>query len=122
MKVNYATLGTNNRQRAEDFYDRLFADTPFEKIYSADRMTMWVNDGFMFALAEPHDGEPATIGNGSMLGFQVDSDTEVGRIYELALSLGATDEGAPGVRSGTQSAYFRDLDGNKLCLFARRAI
>ncbi|MGN6149257.1 MAG: VOC family protein, partial [Rhizomicrobium sp.] len=35
-----------------------------------------------------------------------------------ALSLGATDEGAPGLRGDTfYGAYFRDLDGNKLCVF-----
>ena len=118
MKITYVTLGTNNRAAAEDFYDRLLAGTPFEKIYSADRMTMWVNEGFMFALAEPFDGKPATIGNGSMVGFQVDSDAEVGRLYELALSLGGRDEGKPGIRSGHQSAYVRDLDGNKICILA----
>lgn len=118
MKVNYVTLGTNNRQQAEQFYDRLFADTAFQKIYSEDRMTMWVNDGFMFALAEPYDGNDATVGNGSMVGFLMSSDTEVNRIHELALSLGAIDEGEPRVRSEHQSAYFRDLDGNKVCLFA----
>jgi catechol 2,3-dioxygenase-like lactoylglutathione lyase family enzyme len=79
---------------------------------------MWVNDGFMFALAEPFDGKPATIGNGSMVGFQVDSEAEVDRLYTLALTLGATDEGQPGIRSGHHSAYVRDLDGNKLCLLA----
>jgi len=38
------------------------------------------------------------------------------------MELGASDEGAPGLRGeeGPQafySAYFRDLDGNKLCAF-----
>lgn len=118
MKITYVTLGTNDRAAAERFYDQLLAGTPFEKIYSADRMTMWVNDGFMFALAEPFDRKPATIGNGSMVGFQVDSDAEVDRLYALALSLGGSDEGQPGMRSGHHSAYVRDLDGNKICLLA----
>ena len=35
-----------------------------------------------------------------------------------AIGLGATDEGAPGDRGGGfYAAYFRDLDGNKLCAF-----
>ena len=40
------------------------------------------------------------------------------RIYKVALSLGAKDEGAPGDRGGGfYGAYFRDLDGNKVCVF-----
>lgn len=54
----------------------------------------------MFALAEPFDGKLATIGNGSMVEFQVDSDAEADRLYALALALGGTDEGQPGIRSG----------------------
>jgi len=118
MKINYVTLGTNDRARAEEFYNRLLVDSPFQKVYSEDRMTMWVNDAFMFALAEPFDGKAATIGNGSMIGFQVDSDAEVDRLYNLALSLGGKDEGEPRIRSGHHSAYVRDLDGNKICLLA----
>jgi catechol 2,3-dioxygenase-like lactoylglutathione lyase family enzyme len=118
MIISYVTLGTNDREKAESFYDTLLADSPFDKIYSEDRMTMWVNDKFMFALAEPFDGNAATVGNGSMIGFQVDKDTEVDRMYELALSLGGSDEGKPGIRSGHQSAYVRDLDGNKICILA----
>ena len=118
MKITYVTLGTNDRASAEKFYDRWLENTPFEKIYNEGRMTMWVNDGFMFALAEPFDGKAATIGNGSMVGFQVDSDAEVTRLYELALALGGTCEGKPGVRSGHESAYVRDLDGNKICILA----
>jgi hypothetical protein len=44
MKISYVTLGTNDRAKAETFYDTLLADSPFEKNYSEDRMTMWVND------------------------------------------------------------------------------
>ena len=39
-------------------------------------------------------------------------------LYAKALSLGGTDEGAPGPRGdGFYGAYFRDLDGNKICFF-----
>jgi len=43
---------------------------------------------------------------------------QVDRIHRLALSLGGTDEGAPGPRGeGFYAGYFRDLDGNKLNAF-----
>lgn len=118
MKITYVTLGTNDRAAAEKFYDSLLKNTHFQKVYSEDRMTMWVNDGFMFALATPFDGNPATVGNGSMVGFQVDSDADVDWLYKLALSLGESCEGKPGIRSSHQSAYVRDLDGNKICILA----
>lgn len=118
MKVNYITLGTNDRAKAEKFYDALFTETAFEKIYSEDRMTMWVNDGFMFALAEPFDGNSASIGNGSMVGLQMPKDDDVDRMHALAISMGGIDEGEPQIRDKHQSAYVRDLDGNKLCFYA----
>ena len=41
------------------------------------------------------------------------------QVAAKALELGGSDEGAPGPRGdGFYAAYFRDLDGNKLCAFA----
>ena len=40
---------------------------------------------------------------------------DVNALYEKAISLGATDAGAPGQRAtGFYGGYVRDLDGNKL--------
>jgi predicted lactoylglutathione lyase len=39
-------------------------------------------------------------------------------MHAKAIALGGRDEGAPGLREGNfYAAYFRDLDGNKLCAF-----
>jgi predicted lactoylglutathione lyase len=41
----------------------------------------------------------------------------VDKVYAKAIALGATDEGAPGNRMPTfYGAYFRDPDGNKICV------
>ena len=82
----------------------------------SERMTYWLGEGFAFAIAEPFDKKPATIGNGTMVGFSVGSAEEVERRYALALNIGATSEGAPYQRGPRFSAYIRDLDGNKICL------
>jgi predicted lactoylglutathione lyase len=64
------------------------------------------------------DGNPATVGNGSMLAFRFESPAEVDAFHAKALALGGTDEGAPGERGPKMYfSYFRDLDGNKLCAF-----
>ena len=117
MKMNYFVLGTNNMQSAVQFYDELFEDCGMNKLHAEGRMTLWGGDGFMFALAEPFDGEEATVGNGTMVGFNLGSSAEVERLYNKVLTIGGVDEGSPEIRSGRFSAYVRDLDKNKICLF-----
>lgn len=115
--MNYFVFGTNNMQAAVKFYDRLFESLEMTKIHNEGRMTLWSGTDFMFALAEPFDGKEASIGNGTMVGFNLNSKNEVIHIYDKALSLGGKDEGQPGMRSGHFSAYVRDIDNNKICLF-----
>jgi predicted lactoylglutathione lyase len=53
-----------------------------------------------------------------MVSLAAPSREVVDKVHKKALSLGATDEGAPGLRGDTfYGAYFRDLDGNKFCVF-----
>jgi predicted lactoylglutathione lyase len=115
--MNYITLGTNNMQAAIMFYDCLFDATGVSQIVSGGRMTLWQGDDFMFAVAEPFNGAQATVGNGSMVGFDVGSVDKVHKLYKRALELGGVSDGEPGIRSDRFSAYARDLDGNKLCFF-----
>lgn len=117
MKINYFVLGTNDMKSAVSFYDALFEGSGINKVHGEGRMTVWAYDEFIFALAEPFDGEAATNGNGTMLGFNVDSAEEVDRLHEKGLSLGGSDEGEPRERSSRYSAYVRDLDNNKLCFY-----
>ena len=117
MKLNYFVFGTNHLKAAISFYDEIFAGSGVSKIHSEGRMTIWAGDGFMFGVAEPFNGEPATFGNGTMLGINLDSASEIDRLYKKVLELGGTDEGEPGIRVGRYSAYVRDLDHNKICFF-----
>lgn len=115
MKMNYFVVGTNDMEAATQFYDALFEESGLEKIVPADRMTYWVGGDFAFAVAIPFDEQPATNGNGTMVGFGVGSAGEVARLHAKALELGGTCAGAPGQRGPRFSAYVRDLDNNKLC-------
>ena len=87
-------------------------------------MTAWGTDWEkpMFGVIVPYDGAPATFGNGTMIALMQEERATVDALHSAAVSLGGADEGAPGVRGedGDQAfyaAYFRDLDGNKLCAF-----
>ena len=121
MKMNYFVFGTNNKEKAVEFYDQLFEGCGLNKIHDQGRMTLWGNEEFMFAIAEPFDENSASNGNGTMLGFHVDSINEVNRLHTKALDLGATSEGEPKIRSNMHSAYMRDLDNNKVCFYTSNA-
>ena len=74
----------------------------------------------LFLIGAPFDGAPQTVGNGQMAGFLATTREQVDRVYAAALANGGTDEGAPGLRPEYHAhyygAYFRDPDGNKLCV------
>ena len=118
--IGYTTLGTNDITKAAAFYDALFGELGVERLIDMDGVIGWARsiDKPMVAVIKPYDGEPATVGNGVMVALVVESTAQVDRLHAKALELGAADEGAPGARSaGFYGAYFRDLDGNKLCFF-----
>ena len=118
--IGYVTLGTNDLPRALAFYDALLGQLGAKRIMDFDRGVAYGKDmnSPAVGIMKPFDGKPATIGNGVMVAFAVDNREKVDSIYNLALSLGGTDEGKPGPRGdGFYAAYFRDLDGNKLNCF-----
>lgn len=123
--IGYVVIGTNDLARASSFYDALLTEL------GASRMMEFGNRGYawgaamdrpMLCVMTPYDGEPATVGNGVMVGIAADSRDQVDQIHAKALELGGTDEGPPGLRAeggdGFYAAYFRDLDGNKLDVFS----
>jgi catechol 2,3-dioxygenase-like lactoylglutathione lyase family enzyme len=121
--LSYATVGSNNLEKAKAFYDALLGSIGMKRFLdhpSGGRLYGQPGSG-LFGVLGPHNKEPATVGNGTMFGFGLNSPAEVDAFYKKAIELGATDEGAPGRRGGENSpayfAYFRDLDGNKICAF-----
>lgn len=118
MKMDYCVLGSNNLQASVKFYDALFEQTDLTQVLATDRMTFWQGADFAFAVATPFNQEPATNGNGTMIGFNVGSEEEVKRLHNKVLELGGTSEGEPGQRGPKFSAYARDLDKNKLVFSA----
>lgn len=118
--LGYITLGTNDLAKAASFYDELLAVVGAKRIFDLETFIAWGNSptGTGLAISKPFDGNPATVGNGVMAAIAAPDRATVDKIYEKAMSLGATDEGGPGTRddfdSNFYAAYFRDLDGNKL--------
>jgi predicted lactoylglutathione lyase len=118
--IGYVTLGTNDLARAAKFYDALLGELGRKRALEAERFISWsAGQGSPgLGVIKPHDGKAAAPGNGAMVALAVDSQEKVKTLYDMAMTLGGKDEGAPGLRWGTfYAAYFRDLDGNKLNVF-----
>src|ERR1700742_57185 len=97
--INYVTIGTNNLEKAKAFYGPLLAELGGRPAWDSERMQGYASKSGMVAICLPHDGNAATVGNGSMFGLAAPDRESVDKLYAKAMSLGATDEGAPGARN-----------------------
>jgi hypothetical protein len=120
--IGFITVGTNDLARASAFFDELFAVVGAKRIGNGERIKSWgMAPGTpTVGVAKPHDGSPASVGNGTMVALAMESREQVEAFHAKALALGAADEGAVGLRGETfYAGYFRDLDGNKFVAFKR---
>ena len=119
--IGYALFGTNDLPRSAAFYDALLAEIVATRFMESDRFIAWAvsPEAPSLGICLPFNGNPATVGNGTMIALAVDSNDKVDRLYAKAIALGGTDEGPAGPRglAGFYAGYFRDLDGNKLNVF-----
>jgi catechol 2,3-dioxygenase-like lactoylglutathione lyase family enzyme len=124
--LGYTTIGTNDIDRARAFYDAVLGEIGARRVmeFPENGFTLYGTGGRSpgLAVTRPYNGEPAQPGNGAMPAISVDAREKVDRVHARALALGGSDEGAPGLRTpegerAFYGAYFRDPDGNKLCVF-----
>ncbi|MEL7480345.1 MAG: VOC family protein [Pseudomonadota bacterium] len=116
----YVTLGSNNVEKALEFYDAVLAELGAKRIFDNQRLYFYgVAQGQpMLAIGGPYDEQAASCGNGVMPALGAPDHETVQRVYDKAIAMGAADEGAPGERVPNffYGAYFRDPDGNKICV------
>lgn len=118
--IGYVTLGTDDIEGAGAFYDSLLGEMGARRFMSEERIIVWAvsPDAPMLGVIRPHDGKPASAGNGVMVALAAGSREAVDQLHARALSLGASDEGAPGERmAGFYAGYFRDPGGHKMNFF-----
>jgi catechol 2,3-dioxygenase-like lactoylglutathione lyase family enzyme len=74
----------------------------------------------LFLIGKPYNQQDPQPGNGQMVAFLAETRAIVDQAHAVALKHGGTSEGAPGLRPEYHAhyygAYFRDPDGNKLCV------
>jgi catechol 2,3-dioxygenase-like lactoylglutathione lyase family enzyme len=116
--INHISLGTNDFDKAAAFYDVVLATIGVKRIVSHPGAVAYGKEFPEFWLGVPHDGEVATVGNGTHVGFMAASKEDVDAFHAAALEAGAVDDGAPGPREEYGEAYYggfvRDLDGHKI--------
>ena len=113
----HTTVGTNDLGKAQAFYDKVLAPLGLKRIMDMEQGSAWGEQAPEFFVLMPLDGNTATAGNGSTVGFKALNRAAINEFYKLAIEAGATDEGAPGPREfapDAYAAYVRDLDGHKI--------
>ena len=116
--IGYTTIGVNDLDAAKTFYSKL---TGGQVLVDIGRLAMigHSTDEPMIAVCKPFDESDPNPGNGVMVAFRGGSQEGVQKMYDKAIELGATCDGAPGPRipGVFYGAYAKDPDGNKLCFF-----
>lgn len=117
-------VGVTDFERALRFYAPLMQALGQQQRF-IDRTRPWAGwqtEGVarpLFLMGVPFAGEHQA-GNGPMTAFLASSRTQVDAVYQTALASGGSSEGAPGLRPAYHAhyygAYFRDTEGNKLCV------
>lgn len=127
--ISHVFLGVADFERAFDFYSVVLAELGLALKFKdrARPWAGWMQPGHprpLFLIGAPFDGEHEA-GNGQMTALLAPSRAAVDSVYALALAHGARTEGAPALRpeyhAAYYGAYFRDLDGNKLCVVCHEA-
>ena len=121
--IGFVMVGTNNLDKAINFYDKLLNTIDLQRVVTNEKYAGYSlkdkPDDVEFYVTNPVNKEKATFGNGTQISFLVNSKDIVNKFYNTGIKLGGADEGAPGIRSGDYYCYFRDLDKNKICAFAK---
>lgn len=123
-------IGVSDFERALAFYQPLMAalEQPLRFVDAGRPWAGWQSAPGprpLLVIGRPYDQAPHAAGNGQMVAFAAQSRAQVRAVYQLALAHGAVCEGAPGLRPDYHAdyygAYFRDPDGNKLCVVCHQA-
>ena len=122
---SHVMLGANDIQESKKFYDAILGALGYGEgtVDPKGRCFYFTKTG-VFGLSVPIDGEPASHGNGSTLGFAIENEEQGLAWHEAGLANGGLAcEDAPGVRDGGSMklylAYLRDPAGNKICAMKR---
>lgn len=122
---SHVFIGVSDFERALAFYRALMPVLGVQERF-CDRTRPWAgwqshpDPRPLLLIGTPFDGQPHEPGNGQMLALLAPSRAGVDAAHAVALAQGGRCEGPPGLRPhyhpNYYGAYFRDTEGNKLCV------
>lgn len=123
---SHAMLGCNNIASARKFYEPVMGLIGIPLMIDEEDFIAFGKPGQpRFWVTRPIDDAPASAGNGTMVAFLAESRDIVDAAHAAAMANGGSDEGLPGLRphyhENYYGAYFRDPEGNKLCVVCHAA-
>ena len=123
---SHVMLGVNDLEVSRKFYDALLGTLGIAPGVANKNRYFYRSPAGTFGITTPINGEPATHGNGSTLGFAMQSQEQADAFHAAGIAHGGTTcEEPPGWRDNGVGklylAYLRDPDGNKLCALLRPA-
>ena len=127
---SHVILGVNDIEASKKFYDALLGTLGIQPgVYNHNGVCtryFYRSAGVSFGITTPLNGEAATHGNGSTIGFNMQTPEQANAFHAAGIANGGTTcEDPPGWRDGVVGklylAYLRDPDGNKLCALHRPA-
>lgn len=128
--ISHITVGCHDLERAGRFYDALLVPLGLvRRPVTPDggpAAACWIHPDQKlprFYVYMPFDGQPMSVGNGSMVAFLAPSPAAVDEAHAAGIVAGGSSEGEPGERPrygiGYYGAYLRDPDGNKVHIVHR---
>ena len=122
---SHVMVGANDVQASKKFYDAILGALGHKPgNLDPKGRCFYITPTGIFSITAPINGQPATAGNGSTVGFAAASPEAVNAWHAAGIANGGTTcEDPPGERagSGLYLAYLRDPSGNKLCALHRMA-
>ena len=121
---SHVMLGVNDLEVSKKFYDAVLGTLGVPPGVANKNRYFYRSPTGTFAITTPINGEAASHGNGSTLGFTAKSVEQADAFHAAGVANGGTPcEDPPGLREGPAGklylAYLRDPDGNKICALHR---
>lgn len=121
---SHVIVGVTDLERSKRFYDALLGTLGVPPGVANKSRYFYRSPTGLFGITLPINGEQASHGNGSTIGFAAQSPEQADAFHAAGVANGGTTcEDPPGYREGPAGslylAYLRDPDGNKLCAMFR---
>ena len=125
LMISHVFIGITDFDRSFNFYSAV-ADALGLRLKFREPHNHWAGwhavdaPRPLLVIGKPFNGNAAAPGNGQMVALLAGSRVAVDHVHAVALAGGGTCEGLPGLRpqyhDNYYGAYFRDPDGNKICV------